>query len=235
MGSSVCAVHGLNGNAFDTWMASQFMWLRDFLPSSHGFKNSRIMTFGYNSTLVNKGSEERLQDWANELLEQLSRMRTTSAEKQRPIIMICHSMGGLVARQAMIQLHFHPKRHRGIALGNCGLLYLSTPHAGTTQADWNDFVLNVSELFGVRTDEIVSQLKSFNKSLVDSVEDFSEFAKPPPSEHLVESKKTMIGGVERLVYSSLDLSVKFHGYTHNCAGCQPSCRRFPAEDGHSGT
>ena len=184
------------------------MWPRDFLPLNNGFKNSRIMTFGYNSTLVDRKSEKRLKDWSNELLEQLSRVRTTSLEKIRPMIFICHSMGGLVARQAMIQLHHHPRKYAGIMLKNCGLLYLSTPHAGTQQADWNAFILNITELFGVRTNEIVSQLQSFNKSLVDSVESFSEFTKLPPSEHLVESGTTTIKGMNRLLCSCVLLCMQ---------------------------
>ena len=44
--TSISAVHGLGGNAFDTWMASTRMCLRGFLPNSSGFENARTMTFG---------------------------------------------------------------------------------------------------------------------------------------------------------------------------------------------
>ena len=89
---SICAVHGLGGNAFDTWMATSKMWLRDLLPHSTPFDESRIMTFGYDSTLFNKKSNDRIRDWADELLKQVSYVRNTEEERNRPVIFICHSL-----------------------------------------------------------------------------------------------------------------------------------------------
>lgn len=89
---SVCAVHGLGGNAFDTWMGSSKMWLRDLLPKSAPFDRSRIMTFGYDSSLVNRKSQDRIRDWADELLRQVGYVRTTQKDQSRPIIFICHSL-----------------------------------------------------------------------------------------------------------------------------------------------
>ena len=197
---SICAVHGLGGHAFDTWSGSSKMWLRDMLPGSAPFDKSRIMTFGYNSTLVNRSSNDRLQDWADELLKQLGYNRTTENERLRPILFICHSLGGLVARQAMVRLSTNPKKFDGLTLDRCGLLFLSTPHSGTTQADWNAFLMNVSELtVGVRSHEIVDQLRSFNPASVDSQDAFSAMERAPPLYCLVESEKTSVAGKARTV------------------------------------
>lgn len=99
---SICAVHGLGGNAFDTWMARSNMWLRDLLPTSTPFDRSRTMTFGYDSALLNRKSNDRIRDWADELLKQVAYVRSTEEERARPLVLICHSS---VRRVRYIDVH----------------------------------------------------------------------------------------------------------------------------------
>ena len=68
------------------------MWLRDLLPNSTPLERSRIMTFGYDSSLINRKSDDRIRDWADELLRQVGYVRTTPEEYARPIVFICHSL-----------------------------------------------------------------------------------------------------------------------------------------------
>ncbi|RSL62603.1 hypothetical protein CEP54_005629 [Fusarium duplospermum] len=98
----ICAVHGLGGNAIDTWTASDngLMWLRDYLPSLEHFSNSRIMTFGYDSDLRDQKSVAGLENWAELLIHCISEVRTSEEERSRPLLFVCHSLGGLVARKA---------------------------------------------------------------------------------------------------------------------------------------
>ncbi|RSL89038.1 hypothetical protein CEP51_001414 [Fusarium floridanum] len=119
----ICAVHGLGGNAIDTWTASDkgLMWLRDYLPSSEYFSNSRIMTFGYDSDLTDPGTVAGLDNWAESLIHCLSEVRASEEEKARPLLIVCHSLGGLVARKAMSQLP--TSNIRGITLSQCGLSF----------------------------------------------------------------------------------------------------------------
>ena len=48
----------------DTWTVSDkgLMWLRDYLPSSGYFSNSRIMTFGYDSDLTDSATVAGLEN-----------------------------------------------------------------------------------------------------------------------------------------------------------------------------
>jgi hypothetical protein len=71
--ASICAVHGLNGNAFDTWAWEEHMWLRDFLPWQ--LEESRVMTFGYSSRLGDSGNMSSLEEWAYGLLSAVSSVR----------------------------------------------------------------------------------------------------------------------------------------------------------------
>jgi hypothetical protein len=178
------------------------MWLRDFLPLSQPFQKSRIMTFGYDSTLVNSKSNDRIQDWAEEFVRQIGRIRQTESEQRRPCILICHSLGGIVSREAMIRLHFFPHKFDGIKLENCGLVFLSTPHSGSVEADWNSFLANILEsTVGLRTHAIIDQLRPFNPFSVDSSEAFSNMRITPPIFCFVEGDKTHVAGKKRMVCS----------------------------------
>ncbi|RSM18346.1 hypothetical protein CDV31_002865 [Fusarium ambrosium] len=188
----ICAVHGLGGNAIDTWTASDkgIMWLRDYLPSSEGFSNSRIMTFGYDSDPTNKGTVARLENWAESLLHCLNEVRTSEEEKTRPLLFVCHSLGGLVARKAMSQLS--TSNIKNITLSQCGLVFLATPHTGTTKADWGNFILAAAEAVAGVKPEVVSLLQSFNPASVWDKKAFLKLTPRPPFRCFAEERKKLI-------------------------------------------
>ncbi|KAE9364446.1 hypothetical protein N431DRAFT_563751 [Stipitochalara longipes BDJ] len=198
----ICAVHGLQGNAFDAWEAGSekrsSMWLRDMLPNTPPFNRARIMTFGYSSQLRDRNNISEIGDWADYLLLLVGGVRRTLNERKRPIIFVCHSLGGIVAREAMVRLDAHAEKYTGIRIENCGLLFLGTPHSGTTLADWNIFLSGIAAVGGVRTD-VIAKLRSFNGFGVESKEAFSSIKNRPPHYCLCETRLINIGGSSALV------------------------------------
>ncbi|KAI0891825.1 hypothetical protein F4806DRAFT_500613 [Annulohypoxylon nitens] len=191
----ICAIHGLNGNAFDTWFYRDngVMWLRDLLPRVGSFRKSRIMIFGYSSELCgeNKANDK---DFADSLIQQLKLTRYRPQDQSRPLIIIAHSMGGLVSRLAMSRLQGLPQKFSPIPmdLSQCGLLFLSTPHYGSQLADWNRFWLRLGKMtLGIRK-EILDCLKTFNLSIVDVMETWNEMPKKPVVRCLCEADKTTV-------------------------------------------
>jgi hypothetical protein len=159
------------------------------------------MTFGYNSVLFETRSDDRLQDWADYLLDALELIRSGNSDSHHPIVLVCHSLGGLVARKAMIRLsESKGKKYKHISLSSCALLFLSTPHSGTTEADYNEFLTDIlARLSGLRKTSIVAELQSFNKSNVDATESFKYMDTQPSFSCLCESSRTKVGGQYRLV------------------------------------
>jgi hypothetical protein len=205
--NSVCAIHGLNGNAFDTWTARNTkMWLRDILPNDEPFTHSRIMTFGYNSTLRDKQSTKtRIEDYANELLQALCLHRTSEQEKARPLILVCHSLGGILARKAIVQLFRHANDYENLKLRQCGLLFLSTPHSGSLQANWGPFISGLGESVGFRSQNIISELQPYSASSVDETKDFQDMKENrPPFYCYCEGNATLAVGKFRYVGDVLD-------------------------------
>lgn len=56
-------------------------------------------------------------------------------QNERPILFVCHSLGGLVCQDALLASRASPERHLQQIL-NCtrGILFLGTPHSGTDLA-----------------------------------------------------------------------------------------------------
>ena len=65
------AVHGLGGDAIDTWShpTSNAFWLKDFLPQQ--IPDARILTFGYNAAAAFSESTAEVIDHAKNLLASL--------------------------------------------------------------------------------------------------------------------------------------------------------------------
>jgi hypothetical protein len=112
-------VHGLSPlknpkHAEDTWTAKSTgkMWLRDFLP--HKVPKARIFLFGYNSNAALSTSTAGVQDQAETLFSRLIRERKDAPE--RPLIFICHSLGGLIVNRvsdcysAVVSLKFEVRQ-----------------------------------------------------------------------------------------------------------------------------
>lgn len=98
----IVALHGLNGHRDLTWTdrVTGLNWLSNENCLSKDIPNARILTFGYNSKTYFSRSKSNVQDFASELLGAISTRRQGAIERKRPLIFICHSLGGLVFKQA---------------------------------------------------------------------------------------------------------------------------------------
>ncbi|KAK4061045.1 hypothetical protein Trihar35433_9970 [Trichoderma harzianum] len=98
----IIAVTGLAGHAFGSWKSKNKpdMWLRDFLPIS--IPNARVLTYGYDTKLPGSRSKSSTLQLSRKLLESIKTTRDEST-KHRPLILIGHSLGGLVVKQALVQ------------------------------------------------------------------------------------------------------------------------------------
>lgn len=106
------------------------MWLRDALPKTFPF--TRVLLYGYKTELQNSNSFQRIPDIARTLvtfLECLSR----SSERQRPMVFIAHSLGGIVLQEALVQLTHTVSHIKG--LGSLlekvvGAIFFGVPNHG---------------------------------------------------------------------------------------------------------
>lgn len=95
------AIHGLGGGWEKTWTDKNTNqnWLRDFLPKDS--PELRIMSWGYDSAVLGSSSVGNMTTFAQALLADLKACRSKGL-KNRPLIFICHSLGGLVFKRVRV-------------------------------------------------------------------------------------------------------------------------------------
>ncbi|PGH29677.1 hypothetical protein GX50_07562 [[Emmonsia] crescens] len=173
----IVAVHGLNGNAMMTWTArpENICWLNhpDFLPKY--IQNARVLAWGYNanvSSTTGPTSSNRILQHAQTLVHQLEADRDLEDADARPIIFLCHSLGGIIVKRAIA---YSASRKapalahiQSIYTSTYAILFFGTPHHGSSKARLLGSLQKVVRL------AIPSAVANFENSLVDALKEQSE-------------------------------------------------------------
>ncbi|KAK5994660.1 Protein SERAC1-like protein [Cladobotryum mycophilum] len=193
------AIHGLKGHAIKTWThkQSQVMWLRDLLPK--GLPNARIMTYGYNSRFVNFTGHQELRNIAMKLLSELVDLRKSERELARPLIFVCHSLGGIVAKKAL--LIGCSSEEAKVQAATYGIIFMATPHCGSSLASLGKILSDITATCTpiATPRRLLGPLKKDSKDLLEITADF---VSKVPKLHLVsfyEMEMTSIGIFKRFV------------------------------------
>lgn len=111
----------------------------DWLPQE--YPNIRIIGLNYETSISEwslnllcpcEKNKSSLHDRSEELLHALS---ASNVGRDRPVIWVGHSMGGLVAKSIIVQSLSHTdKNKRAIAENTRAILFLGTPHRGSPVA-----------------------------------------------------------------------------------------------------
>ncbi|KAL5352746.1 hypothetical protein ACLOAV_002694 [Pseudogymnoascus australis] len=129
-------VHGLGGNSRKTWTKSSLQsnfWPEEWLSKDPAFKNVRIHSYGYDSYYL-KGKEDCLN--VHHIGKSFLGAISTSPciiNSGTSIVVIGHSMGGLVIKKAYI-LAKQDAVHKVLAGRFAAFYFLATPHRGADSA-----------------------------------------------------------------------------------------------------
>jgi WD40 repeat protein len=130
----VILVHGVGGNHRATWQVADDRNL--FWPSwlATDVPNVNIWSLDYHVEAIEwKSKTMPLPDRAINILATLE----TSGIGQRPIVFVTHSFGGLLVKQLLRSaVDYRQEAWSTIAKQTKGVVFISTPHAGSEKANW---------------------------------------------------------------------------------------------------
>lgn len=139
-------VHGLGGGSRKTWSKTASIghyWPQEWLPRDPTFKYVRIHAYGYNSDWA-KGRENCLNvhHFGKSLLGELA-TSPRLAKANTPIVLVGHSMGGLVIKKAYL-LSRKEEGRSPLAKRIHSMYFLATPHRGCDLAKVLSSVLQMA-------------------------------------------------------------------------------------------
>ncbi|KAK3997824.1 hypothetical protein QBC44DRAFT_354322 [Cladorrhinum sp. PSN332] len=141
--------------------SDEVFWPADLLPKS--IPPARVLTYGYDTNIrhFTQGqiSQSSVQDHARDLLCTLEAKRRSPDERSRPLVLIAHSLGGLVVKEMLRQANdcsvTHPDLHH-IYTHTAAVLFFGTPHRGADPRNLLHNVLSASALgLGMRANKKV--------------------------------------------------------------------------------
>ena len=207
----IVAVHGLEGHPYTTWThPNGHLWLRDSLPNH--LPNTRVMTFGYDAAVFTKSVAD-VRDTAGALLSELNTRR--KACKGRPMMFVCHSLGGVIFKEALNCAHtkLPDDVYQDIMDSTKAVAFLGTPHGGASAAWWASKASSLASVLSAKlipqSDKFVNCLKRDSEELVRISTDFVQRAKPLNIKSFYETKATGKANASFLV--GLDLIITLTG------------------------
>ncbi|VUC28876.1 unnamed protein product [Clonostachys rosea] len=205
----ILAVHGLNGHLDKTWTAANGThWLRDLLPED--IPHSRILLWGYDSRVrgASRVSSLNIEEHAQNLVSDLCLLRETTNTMKRPIIVIAHSLGGLIVKSAMLHSdrasHGSLQPHRSIALSTHAIIYMSTPHQGGNGAQLGQMLANIASVFVPADDHLIRHLRQDSEWLKHLSRDYGRICDAFVTKFAYEEYETPIVLGHSLMVSSFN-------------------------------
>ncbi|TGZ77075.1 hypothetical protein EX30DRAFT_212551 [Ascodesmis nigricans] len=158
--ADIIAVTGLAGHAFGSWRSREtcHMWLQDHLASN--LEGSvRILTFGYDSSLLADREEEPdIMEYCNELIRQLHLAR--SSDPDRPLIFMGHSLGCIVICRTMLICLRNPA-HTALFNATRSFFFFGAPHQGIRTEEMEAMLTDVQGPHA-KTHILLRQLREYS-------------------------------------------------------------------------
>lgn len=173
----ICFIHGLTGNRDSTWTAKGQTepWPKTLLPAELPDLKARIFTYGYDAYIVRWGhaSSNQLTDHAMNFLQKVTADREKNNASDRPLIIVAHSLGGLVSKQAILKSKNSPEVHlQNLYNMTKGIIFMGTPHTGSWIADWGEIFVDIFGILKSTNMTLLRVLQTKDELLLSLNEDF---------------------------------------------------------------
>lgn len=190
-------VHGLGGGSRKTWSKTSSVthfWPQEWLPKDPSFKNVRIHSFGYDSDWV-KGKDTCLNvhHFGKSLVGEMS-TSPYLGNGDTPIVLIGHSMGGLVIKKAYM-LARQRAAYKTLTERFHTIYFLATPHRGSDSAKLLNNILHIA--YSSRA--YVADLERGSGALQSINDEFRNYSTDIDLWSFYETQKLKIGVLSTLI------------------------------------
>lgn len=214
-------VHGLNGAPDSTWTATNgVFWPTDLLPVSLKNVKANVLVYGYNADVYSHRSNRSASDnfihqHAQTLVTSLSLFRLDEGTLKNPIIWICHSLGGILVKRALLYSNDvrapHHEHYRSIYVSTYGLMFLGTPHLGADAAAWGLMLQGMADAvlprkFFESESVLLKTLKRDNETLANINSHFLDIYQRFRIHMVHENHKTDVKGTKLVLYFTLTMT-----------------------------
>ena len=172
----IVAVHGLGGHPYDTWTHDNgIMWLRDLLPQD--IPNARVMTWAYDSEPQTAKHFIHMMTFLHpdNLLSALYSLRKDTKSNNRPIIFMCHDLGGIVVKEALMRASMaipQNKKHlKSIQICTKGVIFFGTPQQSTQQFSFGKTIRRLASV-ALSRESLLGSLETASNRLELQLEQF---------------------------------------------------------------
>jgi hypothetical protein len=163
-------VHGLGGHWDTTWSDENGkFWLRDFLPGQLQKigVTARVFSYGYDSRSAFSHGTTTIKSEAETLLNGVFAERRKKEEKNRPLVFIAHSLGGIIVKKTMVLAWENSERYGDLLNSVFACVFFGVPHRGSDIADWASLPANVLSSLNAGNPIFLSALKRDSAELGD--------------------------------------------------------------------
>lgn len=192
------AIHGLAEGANETWThgGTGINWLRDLLPyAAKGALRPRILSYSYDADIAiilgNDASKTILRH-AHTLVSTLQAERSLTGTSQRPLIFICHGLGGILLKRALAfsatQVSKKVAHNYSLFICTYGIIFLGTPHNGL-----ESLALQVFAQAQTHSTDLTELVKAQHETLQEVSDLFAPLAKQFHIFFFWEHMKTRFG------------------------------------------
>ncbi|KFY67480.1 hypothetical protein V496_01551 [Pseudogymnoascus sp. VKM F-4515 (FW-2607)] len=131
--------------------SSDIFWPEEYLAPD--LPQARIWTYGYNADIIRGLFQANNQNSVSQHGRDFAVRLERDIDNEDPIVFVAHSLGGIITKDALHKSETIRKRTRLI-------VFLGTPHRGSTYAGWGEIASNLASL----------ALQDSNKRLVQTLE-----------------------------------------------------------------
>ena len=145
-------------------------WPQDLLPKA--IPKARIVTWGYDvqvEQMLSSASQAIIFHHAQALLSDLVMIRPSISDKQKPLIFIAHSLGGIVVKDALSLSRIDLTHLQEILPAVKGVTFLGTPHHGSKVASLGKIAFELSKLFFQKPNLDVLRGLERNSEILDRI------------------------------------------------------------------